>query len=86
MSKILDSVLFTLASVNDIQPTVTAARLGVNPSRKGQTFVRSFKIGGKKTAIKFRVNRLSDHSITLMATNYEGKLPKVGRPLTLVKV
>lgn len=89
MSKLIGSnkVKFTLASVNDKQMTVTASRLGVNPKRKGQTFVRTFKTGNfSKVQIKFRVNRLSSHSVTLMSIGYNGKLPKVGQPIFLAKV
>jgi len=81
MSKVKGSeVLFTLASRSDSQPTTTANRLGITASKRNQLFRVSF-VGGKSAI--FRVNRTSNGSITLMAQNYSGRLPKVGSPITL---
>ena len=87
------SVTFTLASLRDSTPTVTAARLGLTPSKKNRTVkvlltsTRNLAKGkGKTYEVYFRLNRyVNKTNATFIATNWpkELKMPKVGEPTNL---
>lgn len=87
------SVTFTLASSRDNAPTVTAARLGLIPTKKSRTVkvlltsTRNLSKGkGNTYEVQFRLNRfVSKTNATYIATNWpkELKMPKVGQPTNL---
>lgn len=90
MAKKSKNVVFTLASLRDSQPTVTAARLGLAAGRKSlpKYIVLDLRSASSKSktvtrSVTFRLNRIrKDGNGTYIALDWpkKFKLPSVGKP------